>query len=87
MSDQPPLRKRFIAGALCPQCQQIDTLQMWEEGGVPHRACIRCGHQEVMAGVSPTPVWPASRLESRAAATVEGQPLVFFRKPPVQPDG
>ncbi|MCB1618446.1 MAG: YheV family putative metal-binding protein [Pseudomonadales bacterium] len=86
MVDQPPVRKRFIAGALCPQCQQIDTLQMWEEAGVPHRACVRCGHQLAMIAESLTPVCPAGRLEQRAAPQIEGQPLIFFPKPPARND-
>ena len=32
-----PIRKRFIAGAVCPACQAQDTLKMWTQDGTPHR--------------------------------------------------
>ncbi|MXP55812.1 YheV family putative metal-binding protein, partial [Pantoea sp. Seng] len=28
------MRKRFIAGAVCPQCQEKDTLALWRENNV-----------------------------------------------------
>lgn len=39
------MRKRFIAGAVCPQCQQKDTLAMWQENQVDVVECVQCGHQ------------------------------------------
>ncbi len=45
MSDEGIVRRRFIAGAICPQCGELDKLQCWEEAGIPHRACVRCGYQ------------------------------------------
>ncbi|WP_075182590.1 YheV family putative zinc ribbon protein [Pantoea sp. 1.19] len=39
------MRKRFIAGATCPQCQQQDTLALWRENDVDVVACVTCGHQ------------------------------------------
>ncbi|MBK4716745.1 MULTISPECIES: YheV family putative zinc ribbon protein [Tenebrionibacter/Tenebrionicola group] len=38
------VRKRFIAGAVCPRCQTQDSLAMWRESGVDVVACARCGH-------------------------------------------
>ncbi len=39
------MRKRFIAGAVCPQCQQKDTLAMWQENNIDVVECVKCGHQ------------------------------------------
>ncbi|NIF24186.1 MULTISPECIES: YheV family putative zinc ribbon protein [Pantoea] len=39
------MRKRFIAGAVCPQCQQKDTLALWRENNVDVVECVKCGHQ------------------------------------------
>lgn len=53
------IRKRFIAGAVCPSCQQQDSLVMWREqqpgnhhtvncndtGYVDIVECVKCGHQ------------------------------------------
>ena len=39
------MRKRFIAGAVCPHCQEKDTLAMWRENNVDVVECVKCGHQ------------------------------------------
>ncbi|MGV3346748.1 YheV family putative zinc ribbon protein [Enterobacteriaceae bacterium LUAb1] len=39
------MRKRFIAGAICPQCQVADTLTIWRENSVDLVQCVKCGHQ------------------------------------------
>ena len=36
-------RKRFIAGAVCPQCQSKDTLALWREQDVDNVVCVKCG--------------------------------------------
>lgn len=40
--------KRFIAGATCPQCGQMDTLYLDTEAGERVRACVSCEFHEVM---------------------------------------
>lgn len=39
------MRKRFIAGAVCPHCQAKDTLALWRENNVDVVECVKCGHQ------------------------------------------
>jgi len=39
------VRKRFIAGAVCPSCQAQDSLAMWRENNVDIVECVKCGHQ------------------------------------------
>ena len=39
------MRKRFIAGAVCPHCLEKDTLAMWRENNVDVVECVKCGHQ------------------------------------------
>lgn len=39
------MRKRFIAGAVCPSCQAPDSLAMWRENNVDIVECVKCGHQ------------------------------------------
>lgn len=39
------VRKRFIAGAVCPQCQAEDSLAMWQENNIDIVECVKCGHQ------------------------------------------
>jgi len=42
MTNQPT--KRFIAGALCPDCGQADSIRVWQEDGLWQRECVHCGH-------------------------------------------
>ena len=43
----PPV-KRFIAGAVCPACEAMDTIQMWDEDGTPNRHCVTCGYADTL---------------------------------------
>lgn len=40
------LKKRFIAGATCPSCKQLDTLMLYFENNVEKIACINCDYTE-----------------------------------------
>jgi uncharacterized metal-binding protein (TIGR02443 family) len=42
--------KRFIAGAVCPDCQQVDKLVVYEQGNSKYRECVRCGYRQLMNG-------------------------------------
>ena len=39
------MRKRFIAGARCPQCHAHDTLALIQEGEQEKVACVRCSFE------------------------------------------
>ena len=41
-------KKRFIAGAVCPACSELDKIQMWDVAGVPHRECVACGFSDTL---------------------------------------
>lgn len=38
---------RFIAGAVCPECKEVDKLKMYKEEGEDVRECVRCGYRDV----------------------------------------
>jgi uncharacterized metal-binding protein (TIGR02443 family) len=38
--------KRFIAGAVCPSCSQLDKLVMFVRDDVQIRECVRCGYSD-----------------------------------------
>lgn len=42
------VKKRFIAGAVCPACEAMDTIKMWDVDGVPHRECVACGYADTL---------------------------------------
>ncbi|WP_199610356.1 YheV family putative zinc ribbon protein [Flocculibacter collagenilyticus] len=48
MSEKSTLKKkRFIAGAVCPECKKMDTMQLYLENNVEKVTCVACGHSMV----------------------------------------
>ena len=47
MTSNKSVKKRFIAGAVCPQCKAIDTMALTKELGVEKVTCVSCNHQMV----------------------------------------
>lgn len=46
--------KRFISGAVCPRCAQMDKLIMFiNEHDHQVRECVRCGYQDMMTDNGP----------------------------------
>ena len=41
------LKKRFIAGAVCPKCKAMDTMALTKENSVEKVTCVSCGEQMV----------------------------------------
>lgn len=41
------MKKRFIAGAVCPKCKAMDTMALTKEQGVEKVTCVNCGEQMV----------------------------------------
>ena len=39
-------RRRFIAGAVCPRCAQLDSIYIYQQDSVDVRACIDCDFEE-----------------------------------------
>jgi len=40
------VKKRFIAGAVCPECNKQDTLRWWQENEVERVECVACHHTD-----------------------------------------
>ena len=40
--------KRFIAGAVCPRCSEMDKIRAWrdDDAELQYRECISCGYQD-----------------------------------------
>ena len=45
-------KKRFIAGATCPNCSAADTLRWWVENGIEMVECVECGYTDKRAPAS-----------------------------------
>ncbi len=39
------MKKRFISGAVCPECQSQDTLRWWQSDEKDHLDCVACDYQ------------------------------------------
>ena len=65
------MKRRFIAGAVCPACSALDRIVLEEdEGGGRVRACVACGFREALA-------------EPPVDRATGGR---FDRPPPAEPD-
>ncbi len=75
-------QRRFIAGAVCPRCSEMDKIVVYkDEQGEEQRECVRCGFKE---GVPPLPV--QQELNTRVTAkpaeqNSTAQPLLFVPNP------
>lgn len=41
-------KRRFVAGAVCPRCAEIDKIVVFNEDGKDYRACVSCDFKEEM---------------------------------------
>lgn len=78
-------KKRFIAGAVCPACQAMDGIRMWEVDGVPNRDCVHCGYSDTLnAEGNSIPNELPTRVNISALQKpkeTKGQALQFFPNP------
>lgn len=84
------IRKRFIAGAVCPACSEMDKLRMWNEDGVPHRECVACGYSDTLdARGNSVPKELPTRVNVSALqkpANPKVQSVQFFPNPKLKKD-
>lgn len=66
---------RFIAGAVCPECKEVDKLKIYKEDGEDVRECVRCGYREIQR-FDEVKVEPTTRVnKSRSERDAETQPV------------
>lgn len=51
-SGKPP-KKRFIAGAVCPRCGEMDRIVNYRLGDKNYRECVACGFKDEIRLQSP----------------------------------
>lgn len=78
------IKKRFIAGAVCPRCAKMDKIVTYKEGDNEYRECVACGFLDEMnfavtahepeTRVNKSPAKKIKLIETRA---VETQVLQF----------
>ena len=59
-------KRRFVAGAVCPRCSEMDKLVVYNEDGKDYRECVSCGYKEEMRFPQTT-----RELETRVNVTEE----------------
>lgn len=75
---QKPVKKRFIAGAVCPRCSEMDKVINYHEDGKNYRECVACGFMDEIRLQSP-PQEPATRLREENAEEVEVQAVKILQ--------
>ena len=40
------VKKRFIAGAVCPRCATMDSVRMYRDDEREYRECVKCGFED-----------------------------------------
>lgn len=41
-------KRRFVAGAVCPRCSEMDKVVVYSEDGKDFRECVACGFKDEM---------------------------------------
>jgi uncharacterized metal-binding protein (TIGR02443 family) len=60
------IKKRFIAGVVCPKCGEMDKIRMYrDEDDTELRDCVACGFTETYT----------QHKEAKEAATAQSEPL------------
>lgn len=78
--------KRFIAGAVCPRCGEMDCIRTFRDEAREYKECVRCDYEDSMR-LDGEPDAPIEELETRVnkenkPELEEGaQPLLFTANP------
>lgn len=40
------ITKRFVAGAVCPRCGQMDSIRMYRDEEREYRECVKCDFED-----------------------------------------
>ncbi len=73
--------RRFIAGAICPQCKAMDKIVLHRNGGQQQRECVACGFTDDLQELGAAPEL-ATRVtpQSNAADAVQTVTLIDLNK-------
>lgn len=64
------MKKRFIAGAVCPSCSELDKVVMYDEHGDRFRECVACGFKEQLEQ-DPAMLEPETRVNKGMVRQVD----------------
>lgn len=63
------IRKRFIAGAICPKCGVMDRIVVYREHQKDLRECVSCGFRDELR-LQPSPAALSTRVQQTEATPV-----------------
>ncbi|MCP5169493.1 MAG: YheV family putative metal-binding protein [Hahellaceae bacterium] len=75
-------KRRFIAGAVCPKCAEMDRMVMFTDEQGTHRECVSCGFSDKLSDLE-SPQELATRVNQvdAPAPAPEVVPLKFYPRP------
>lgn len=77
-----PVKKRFIAGAVCPRCGEMDRIVNYKLAGKNYRECVACGFKdEIRLQAAPRELPTRVRQEEVERAVKILQPPKNDKKP------
>lgn len=82
-TEQPAIKKQFIAGAVCPACESMDTIRMWTQEGEQYRECVECGFADKLnAQGNSIPLEMPTRVNpNRPKPVKKAKAMQFFPNP------
>ncbi len=86
------VKKRFIAGVVCPRCAVMDSTRMYRDEEREYRECVKCGFEDSLRlDGRPEPQELETRVSTEKSAQnktepaeTQAQPIKFFVNPKVQ---
>jgi uncharacterized protein len=74
--------RRFVAGAVCPQCRAVDRIVIEAEAEGVWRRCVTCGFTEAQpGGAAPLPATRFSGERPRAKGATPAKPVRILSGP------
>lgn len=73
--------RRFIAGAICPQCKALDKIVLHRKGEQQQRECVACGFKDDLQELGAAPeLTTRVTPQSDEANTAESITLIDLNK-------
>lgn len=73
--------RRFIAGAICPQCKAIDKIVLHRNGEQQQRECVACGFKDDLQELGAAPdLTTRVTPKSHAADSAQSITLIDLHK-------
>ena len=75
--------KRFVAGAVCPRCGEMDTIRVYRNEIREYRECVKCDYidGQNLDGSPEEVAEIVTRVNQQKEDTPDTQPLVFVPNP------